>query len=112
MPLGGMRVRWGEETAGEAVANLLRCAFLPCRRWQGVALAAWGAAVSLTARGCPDGTLECYRLLSSFLRVPAVCDLALATAAGRSTVLQVYERMLSVSGRGGHAPCPRNSSQA
>ena len=68
-----------------------------CRRWQGVALAVWGAAASLTARGCPDGTLECYRLLSSFLRVPAVCDLALATPAGRSTVLQVYESMLSVS---------------
>lgn len=80
---------------------------LSCRRWQGVALAVWGAAASLTARGCPDGTLECYRLLSSFLRVPALCDLALATPAGRSTVLQVYESMPSVSewtGAGLHPP--------
>ena len=65
-----------------------------CRRWQGLALAVWGAAASVAARGAPEGISVSYLLLSGFLQIPSICDLALSTAAGRSVVLQVYETML------------------
>lgn len=70
-----------------------------CRRWQGLALSAWGVVASVAARGSPTALPACFTLLLPFLQLP-VSDLALAPAAGRSTLLQVYESMLEVSEEG------------
>ena len=71
-----------------------------CRRWQGLALAVWGAAKSAAASASPGSIPASYLMLSSFLLLPHCAELALATSAGRNAVLQVCERMLEVREEG------------
>lgn len=53
----------------------------------------------MTARGHGEPHVG-HLLLAPFLRFPTVCNLALATAEGRSTALQAFDCILEVGDRG------------
>lgn len=88
------------ETSPIIRTEVLKYNFLSqiCRIWQAVALSVWGAAAAVAASGSRDGVQLCYLLLIECMRLPTVSSLALASPAGRSTVLCMYERFLAADG--------------